>query len=417
VTDPAEAVLGSILLDNAAIYAVADILCPADFELGSDAELFSRMVALSSSGRPIDLVTLDGAVDPARFALLLDAVPTAKHAPHYAAQVLAASQRRRLRAVGEEMAASADDERPVDLLIAQAEAAVMGVRRFSVSSDFVSAGEQAARLYSLYEERASEPGAMLGRPTGIKGLDDLQSGLSQTDLVVIAGRPAMGKSAIAQQIILNLLRADRGAVGILFSLEMSSDQCVTRAQAQISGLDSRRIQTGRLNDREWGDLADACRDLERMQFWIDGSGYQSMQTIGSRCRAIKGRLGRLDIVAVDYLQLIAQDSRAGNREQAIAQASRDAKLLAKELSVPVLLLSQLNRGLESRDDKRPRMSDLRESGAIEQDADEILFVYRDIVYNEGADPNEAEIIVAKNRDGATGKCFVRFEEKSTRFHD
>ena len=408
-----QAVLGSVLLANHTIHTLSASLSAGDFSVQTHAEIFSKMLLLASEGKPIDVVTLGG--DP-YILELSEAVPTAANAEHYAGLVRESSLRRRIGEAGATISSlAARDEAPAAEVLSKAESVLMSLSKTSASRGVLSARELIGPVCARIE-KTWETGVVRGRPTGIRGLDNLQDGMSSSDLIIVAGRPAMGKSALAQQIMLNHLQADPSNVGLFFSLEMSADQLLTRAMSQISCIPSSNIANGKIEEAEWDAYMTARKKIEELHWYIDDSGSQTMGQICSRTRAVKASKG-LSLVVVDYLGLIVGGNPRAQRTEIVGGHAADCKRLAKELDVPVVLLAQLNRGCELRDDKRPKMADLRDSGEIEQHADEIIFIYRDSVYNDDAPQRDAELLLAKNRDGATGRCTVQFDAESTCFFD
>lgn len=407
-----QAVLGSILLQPDSYHRISDKLLVSDFQVESNRIIWSQMENLIRDGKPVDLVTLPFE-NKVYLTELMECVPSAENIEHYANLCIANSKRSELRSKLSAISDRVEDfEEDVDDIITDAEAQILSIRRASDSGSIKKADQLAAEVYKLIEERADEKGTPTGHPTGILSLDQLVGGLSNTDLIIVAGRPAMGKSAFALGLADSI--ASNGHPTLVFSLEMSSPQLMIRLMSQKSGINAHTLSMGRLSTEEWTKLAKSSGELGEMPLYIDDSACLSLSKIGAISRRFKHEHKALGCVIVDYLQLVQPD-KGGNREQEVAQMSRLGKLLAKELECPFILLSQLNRGCEMRDDKRPRLSDLRESGAIEQDADEVYFVYRECVYDEDADPFAAEIIVAKNRDGPIGRVECTFNAATTRF--
>ncbi len=409
-----KSVLGSIILNNDTFYEVAQILRPEDFYDPDARECFVSILSLAEEGRPFDATTLR-AVERPHILEYAETVPTASNAVHYARLVRDASLRRGLTEASDRIKRLAASEEQLDLVLRQSEELILNVRRPEERGDLVSVGDVSRELFPEIERRSEETNPLSGPSSGFKNLDSLLSGLSPGELVILAGRPAMGKTALALQIASRVAQSCAEAVYVA-ELEMSKEQLTTRLYSQELGIPINAFQKGKLSEAGFDELAALCRNMEHWNLWIDDRGYNSVSGILAACRRLKRQEGGIKLVVVDYLQLM--DGVGDNREQTISGIARGLKLAAKELECPVVALSQLNRGVEHRVDKRPLMSDLRESGAIEQDADEILFVYRDEYYNEDSpDKGIAEVIVAKNRDGPIGTAKLLFQGECTRFQD
>jgi len=407
-------VLGSVLLEPGSIHRVSEFIRNGDFKAESHRLIWSEMIALTKKHEPVDLVTITFK-DKKYLTELMECVPTADNIEHYAKQVVEQSQKIELERLAREILQQSEDE-SADLedLLSLSEKGLLSVRRTTPDTSVSKIGDILVDVYKLIEERADGKGRPMGAPSGMPGLDQIIGGLSDTDLIIVAGRPAMGKSALAMGFAKQV--AQSGKPAVVFSLEMSRDQLVMRMMAQEANLNAHLLAMGKLEPDEWQRVAGASSRLSEIPLYIDDSANMTMPKINGICRKFKHEHGGLGLIVVDYLQLLGTSNKEGNRENQVSEMSRSAKLMAKEMGCPVVLLSQLNRGCESRENKRPRPSDLRESGAIEQDADEIYFVYRDCVYSDRADHSEAEIIVAKNRDGPIGTVNCRFDESSVRFY-
>lgn len=423
--DAERAVLGGVLLDFAQLDELADVLAPADFFAESHARLWEFCLSQRARGMALDVLGLAdhllGLGDDverwgglAYLPSLPELVPTTEHLGYYAQLVKRSARRRAYLALaqglmrrvsegGEPEALAEFTER--ELLRLTADVGERGLR--PVSSLLT---EEWAKL----EAAADRPCEITGVPTGLADLDAWTAGLQAGDLVVLAARPSMGKTALAMQIAAHagLIRRIPTAV---FSLEMGGGQLVRRMLASSAGVDTQAMRTGNVSRREgWPALERASEPYHGAPLWIDDTPGISLGALRSQARRWKARHG-LRLVVIDYLQLMSGDHGLP-REQQVASISRGLKVLAKELDAPILVLSQLNRGVEARGDKRPLISDLRESGAIEQDADVVAMLYRDSYYNTDAEsPGETEIIFAKHRNGATGTVKVHFEPRFTRF--
>jgi replicative DNA helicase len=382
------------------------------------------MVMLSERLSSIDLITLGDELRRAAefeqiggatyIASLIDGVPRTDNIEHYAKIVKKKSMLRKLITASNQIIARAfDEEDDADIIIDQAEQAIFQIAEDKVRQGFQYIGTVAQRRLEQIEQMADRPEMITGVPTGFVDFDHLTSGLQRQDLIIIASRPSMGKTALA----LNMAQyaARNGSVVGIFSLEMSAEQLASRLLCSEARVDAHRLRTGFLNREEWARLGDALRRLCETKVYIDdtpGSGVLEMRAKARRLKAEHG----LDLLVVDYLQLMSGRGRIESRQQEVSQISRDLKTLAKELDIPVLALSQLSRAPETRSEHKPQLSDLRESGAIEQDADVVCFIYREEIYNE-TDENRgrAELLIAKQRNGPTGKVELAFLNSFTRF--
>jgi replicative DNA helicase len=420
-----EAVLGSILIDPEALIRVGEFLKGEDFYIIKNRWVWEACRTLHERREPIDFITLTrelatrGQIDelggPAYISQLINAVPTAIHAEGYGRIVERAANRRRLLHAASEVAQLAYDESSDDeALNDRAEQLVLGARRSHGTRDTRPIAQVIKDYYErieyLYEHR-SEP---LGVPTGFIDLDKQLGGLQRSDLIVVAARPGLGKTSLLLNIALNASQRFHQRVAV-FSLEMSGEQICERLIAQQSGIDSQRLHFGHLTDDDWPVFVQTTSGLSDIGVWIDDTPAISPMQLRAKARRLHAEQG-LDLVVVDYLQLMSVDRRAENRNQEVTQISQALKNLARELNAPVLVASQLSRAVEQRADKRPVLSDLRDSGAIEQDSDVIMFIYRDAVYNESCEtPNMAELIIAKNRKGPTGTIALYWQNSLTQF--
>jgi replicative DNA helicase len=421
------AVLGSILVDNEAIYGVMELIEPSSFYQPSHRLIFSTMLELSERGQPIDIITLsdrlrsagslDQAGGPDYIPSLADEVPTSAGVNNYAKIVKEKAILRRLIETATEIVQDCfDTPGEVDQLLDEAERRMFAVSEQRIQSGFLSMREIVKSSFKTIESLYEKKETVTGVATGYKDIDDLTSGLQSSDLVIIAGRPSMGKTAFALNVAQNAALV-HGKIVALFSLEMAKEQLVMRMLCSEARVNAHSLRSGFLSQTDWPKLTTAAGRLADANIFIDDSPAISAMEMRAKTRRMKADKG-LDLIIVDYLQLMSGRTRSDNREQEISEISRSLKALAKELSVPVVALSQLNRGVESRHDKRPILADLRESGAIEQDADVIIFIYRDEVYNKDSmEKGVAEIIIGKQRNGPVGTRKLTWLDKYTRFED
>jgi len=425
--DAEEAVLGALLIDPDAILRINTFLKPQDFFLQRNGWIYESILALHSRREPTDLVTLTDELDrqnhladiggPAYLTDLINATPTSIHVEHYAKIVERTAILRRLIDGATQIAQLAyEDTEEVSEIIDRAESIIFGVTERRTDRDLKPIRQAIDRYYDLIEYRSQHQGELMGIPTGLKDLDKLLGGLQRSDFVVLAGRPGMGKTSLALSIALQASRKWNKRISI-FSLEMSDEQLVQRLLSAETGIDSQRLRLGQIRDEEWPVFIQATSLLADTSIFLDDTPAISAMELRTKSRRLEAEHG-LDMIIVDYMQLMRGDRRSENRQQEISYISRSLKELARELNIPVIALSQLSRAVESRHDKRPMLSDLRESGSIEQDADVVMFVYRDEVYNPDTEfPNLAEIIVAKHRSGPTGLFSIYFKKQLAQFVD
>ncbi|HWC76529.1 MAG TPA: replicative DNA helicase [Blastocatellia bacterium] len=424
--DAERSILGAILLDNSVCNQAIEMIRREDLFLDSHRRIFDKMVALTERGMPIDLITLTDELRRASefeqiggatyIASLIDGVPRTDTIEHYAKIVKQKAMLRRLiSACGQITAAAFEEEDEADVIIDHAEQMIFQIAEDRVRLGFQYIGDVAQRRLEQIEQMAGRPEMITGVPTGFTDFDQLTSGLQRQDLIVIAARPSMGKTALA----LNMAQyaAKSGNTVGIFSLEMSAEQLVSRLLCSEARVDAHRLRTGYLNREEWAKLADALRRLTETRIYIDDTAGSGVLEMRAKCRRLKAEHG-LDLLIVDYLQLMSGRGRIESRQQEVSQISRDLKALAKELNIPVIALSQLSRAPETRSEHKPQLSDLRESGAIEQDADVVCFIFREEVYNS-TDENRgtAELIVGKQRNGPTGVVQLAFLKEFTRFEN
>ena len=421
------AVLGAILMDNETVYTVMEILEPPAFYQPSHRLIFSTMLDLSERGEPIDIVTLvdrlrsagslDKAGGPDYIPTLADEVPTSAGVANYAKIVREKAVLRNLIETSTEIVQDCfDAPGDVDQLLDEAERRIFAISEERIRSGFLSMKEIVKSSFKTIEMLYEKKEHVTGVPTGFADIDELTSGFQPSDLVIIAGRPSMGKTAFCLNIAQYASMNKKLTVAV-FSLEMAKEQLVMRMLCSEARIDAHRLRSGFLGQTDWPKLSTAAGRLADASIYIDDTPALSSMEMRAKTRRLKADKG-LDLVIVDYLQLMSGRSRSDNREQEISEISRSLKALAKELGVPVVALSQLNRGVESRMDKRPILADLRESGAIEQDADVIIFIYRDEIYNkESMEKGTAEIIIGKQRNGPVGTRKLTWLDKYTRFED
>lgn len=419
-------ILGAILLDNAICYQAIELLKREDYFLDSHRRIYDKMLSLIDRGAPIDLITLSDELrrsgefeqvgGATYIASLIDGVPRTDTIEPYAKIIKQKAMLRRLITASNQIIARAfDEEDDPDVIIDEAERMIFQIAEDRIRQGFQYIGDVAQRRLEQIEQMTGRPEMITGVPTGFTDFDQMTSGLQRQDLVIIAARPSMGKTALA----LNMAQyaAKNGNTVGVFSLEMSAEQLVSRLLCSEARVDAHRLRTGYLNREEWARLADALRRLTETQIYIDDTAGVGVLEMRAKTRRLKAEHG-LDLLIIDYLQLMAGRGRIESRQQEVSQISRDLKGLAKEIDVPVIALSQLSRAPETRSDHRPQLSDLRESGSIEQDADVVCFIYRDEVYNQ-TDENHgtAELIIGKQRNGPTGTVQMAFLKEFTRFEN
>ena len=422
-------VLGGILLENEAINRVLEIIAPVDFYRESHRKIFRAMLELTDRSEPADLITLsellkgkgelEAVGGSAYLASLADQVPTAANIAHYARIIREKAILRQLITSATEIATRGFEEQGnVDEFLDAAEKVIFDIAEKKIKASFVSVGDMIKDTLKAVERLYERKELVTGVPTGFKDLDKLTAGLQPSELIIVAGRPSMGKTAFALNIAANA--ALNAGIGVaVFSLEMAREQLVLRMLCSEARVDNSKVRAGYLGERDFPKLANAAGKLHEALIYVDDTPAISVLELRAKTRRlIRDRDKKVGLVIVDYLQLMRGMGAASNREQEISEISRSLKALAKELRVPVIALSQLNRRVEDRGDRRPMMADLRESGAIEQDADVIAFIYRDEVYNtKSSDKGIAEIIVAKQRNGPIGTVNLAFLNEYTRFED
>jgi len=425
-----QSVLGSILLKDKVFGNVLEILHAEDFYSPAHRIIFSAMTSLFEKNDPQDLITLTNYLNDenrleevggaAYLANLTSIVPVTANVNSYARIIKEKSVLRKLIEVNTDIASRCYEEQgEIDLLVDKAEQAIFDVAGKKSGQNFTPLKDIIPAAFEKVEQLYKRKELITGVPTGYFVLDKMTAGLQPSDLVVLAGRPSMGKTAFAMNLAQHAALVEKVGVAI-FSLEMSKEQLTMRLLSSVGRIDSQRIRTGKLHDEDWPKLTRAVGMLSEAPIYIDDTPGISVLEMRSKVRRLAAQYP-IGMILVDYLQLMqGRGGKNENRTQEISEISRSLKALAKEHDVPVLALSQLNRSLESRTDKRPMMADLRESGAIEQDADIICFIYRDEVYNKSEDnPNKgtAEIIIGKQRNGPTGTVMLTFLKEFTMFEN
>ena len=424
-------VLGAILIDNPSFNQAAEVIDAHDFFRDAHRRIFEKMIALSDRSQPIDPVTLKdelvrtGELDevggPAYVASLTDGVPRSANVEYYAKIVKERSTLRRLiQSANDVLARAYDAEEDADNQLDEAERAIFQIAEHRLRSGFVPLSQLVNSGYELIEKLQEHKGLVTGVPTGFVELDEMTSGFQKSDLVIVAARPSMGKTSLVLNIALHAAIEASKCVGV-FSLEMSKEQLFMRMLTSEARVDAHRFRGGFLGEQDYDRLVAAFARLHDAKVFIDDSPAAGLLEMRAKSRRLKMEHG-LDMIVVDYLQLMQGRGRFESRQQELASISRSLKILAKELEVPIIALSQLSRAPESRSDHRPQLSDLRESGALEQDADVVIFIYRDEMYLvDGERPQEsegtAELIIGKQRNGPIGTVRVAFLKQYTRFEN
>lgn len=428
-TEAEQSILGGILLENEALNNVLEALNTDDFYYGSHRKIFLSMLELYEKNEPIDLVTLsdtlkrknqlDDVGGASYLTSLVDSVPTAANISYYAKITKEKSILRALINIASEISSMGYEHvGDVDEVLDRAEKAIFKISENKIKPAFHPIRETVQESFKSIERLYAKKELITGVPTGFEGIDRLTSGFQPSDLIIIAGRPSMGKTSFALNIAQHAAIQAGLSVGI-FSLEMSKEQISLRMLCSEAKVDVQKLRTGFLSENDWPKLTKAMVKLSEALIFIDDSPALSVLEMRAKSRRLKSEHG-LGLIIVDYLQLMRGSGGAERREQEISEISRSLKALAKELNVPVVALSQLNRKVEERHDKRPQLADLRESGAIEQDADVIAFIYRDEIYNksdDNANKGTAEIIIGKQRNGPIGVARLRFLDKFATFQN
>jgi replicative DNA helicase len=425
-------VLGAVLLNNEVFNLAAEVIDAPDFFRDAHRRIFEKMVRLSDRGDAIDLVTLkeelgrSGELEevggPAYIAALVDGVPRSTNVEHYARIIKEKATLRNLIFSANKILASAyEAEEEAEVILDQAEHAIFAIADDKVRDGFVSLRDLAQASLDTIEKLHARKELITGVPTGFTDLDEMTSGLQPSDLVIVAARPSMGKTSLVLNVAQHVGTRTDLSVGI-FSLEMSKEQLFLRMLTAEARIDAHRLRGGFLGERDWGKLSQAIGTLSEAKIFIDDTPSIGVLEMRAKCRRLAAEHG-LHLVIIDYIQLMQGRGRFENRTLELASISRSLKGLAKELNVPIVVLSQLSRAPEARSDHRPQLSDLRESGALEQDADVVVFIYRDDVYaDKNATPaadsaGVAELIIGKQRNGPTGVVKLAFIREFTRFEN
>ena len=417
-----QAVLGSIVIDPSCVPLMLEMLNPEDFYIENHRIIFETVMTMFTMGKKIDYVTIldelkmsgyKGQIDRQFFLELVEITPTSANAEQYAEIVRGKSMLRDLQSVSNEIIELTKNEQEDPQDVAElAEQKVYAVRQGREVKGLTPLKSAIKDVYDRLDELALTPGKLPGITTGFSGIDNFIGGLNKSELILLAARPGMGKTSI----VLNMATAAAKASGktvVIFQLEMSKDQLASRLLSSEALVDSKKLRMGNLTDEEWIKIAGASANLNKLNILIDDQSDIKVSEMKAKCRRLGDKLG---LIIIDYLQLMQGSKKTDNRVQEVSEISRGLKIMAKELNVPVLCCSQLSRAAEGRSDKRPMLSDLRESGAIEQDADIVMFLYRDDYYNPDTDKkNVAECIIAKNRHGEVGTVEMQWLGQFTSF--
>ncbi len=429
-----QAVLGAMLIDKVAIAKATEVLSADDFYREAHRVIFSAMLELYNKNEAVDMVTVteilkrDNKLEDiggiAYITSLANVVLTAANVKYHAEIVAEKSVLRQLVRVSTEIAAMGyEANEDVGTLLDTAESRILEISNRKKKNDFTAINDILMDSVQSIESLLQNKGGLTGLPAGFADLDKLTSGLHPSDFIILAARPSMGKTALALNIVQNVaLRAHKVIGGeprsvAFFSLEMSKEQLVNRMLCAEAGIDSQRLRVGEMRDEDWTHLWDACDTMSRAKIYIDDTAGITAMDMRSRARRLKAEHG-LDLIVVDYLQLMqgsGKRNNSGDRQQEVSEISRSLKALARELDVPVLALSQLSRSVESRQVKRPMLSDLRESGSLEQDADIVAFLYREDYYNPETENKHTELIIAKHRNGPVDTVNLFFQKQFTKF--
>ncbi len=422
-----EAVIGAVLIDPETYYDLAQFLQADDFYIHRNRWIWEAFARLHEQRIPIDLLTVAEELEraghlaevggPAYLTALLNQTPTSLHAEAYGRMVEAAAIRRRMLTAANQIASLAyNQQEGIENVLTEAEKSIFNVSERRLRRDVQPISQALSEYYDRIDELAKRSEDLFGVPTGFIDLDRILTGMQPSDLLIIAGRPGQGKSGFLLSVARNAALLHKKHVAI-FSLEMSNEQVVQRLLAQETGIDSQRLRNGKLMEEEWPLLTHAIEVLGDTQIYLDDTPAITPLALRTKCRRLHMEFG-LDLILLDYLQLMGGDTRAENRVQEVSYISRSLKALARELNVPILAAAQLSRAVEQRTDKRPVLSDLRESGSLEQDADVVMFIYRPDQYEKDtARQNIAEIIIAKHRNGPTGSVELVFLSHLAKFVD
>lgn len=425
--DAEKSLLGAILISEESLPDITEIVKPQDFYDERNRHIYSAMWSLYEHHRPVDILTVKSELKAkkltkesggaAYLSELSGYVPTAAHATAYAELIKEASLRRRLISAAAKINEEAyKDDCDTSEVLGEAEKLLFEVSDQNTSTDAEFIGDLLSNTFDRLEQLYENKGSIAGFKTGFPDIDKKTAGFHRSDLIILAARPAMGKTALALNFARNVAAINKKAV-LIFSLEMGKEQLINRMLADASGVNSFKLETGGFDSEDFAKISEAMAELAEEQVFIDDKPGLTVMEMRTKARRVAHNHD-LGMIIVDYLQLMSGNSRraADNRVQEISEISRGLKMIARELNVPVIALSQLSRTVESRDPKIPMLSDLRESGSIEQDADIVMFIYREDYYNEETDrQNIADIILAKHRRGATGKIELYFDKERVRF--
>ena len=426
-TEAEQSLLGCLMLDKDAIVKIVDFIKAEDFYKSNHSEIFQAMADLYERSDPIDILSVSARLKEknkledlggsAYLSSLINSVPTATHVYNYAKIVRQKKILRDLISASEEIGLSAFDEsEEVDILLDKAEKIVFNIGQRALTQTFIPIKEILPETFERLDMLSKHQGGLRGVPTGFKDLDNRLAGLQKSDLIILASRPAMGKSSLALDIARNVAIFTNQPVG-LFSLEMSKDQLADRLISSVANIDSWHLRTGRLQNDDYSRIQHAMGILSETPIYIDDAGSVNILQMRAMARRLQANKG-LALIIVDYLQLMQPMNRFASPVQQVSENSRALKILAKELNVPVLVLSQLSRAVESRVPQIPRLSDLRESGAIEQDADVVMFIYREDAYNENSlKQGQAQILIEKHRNGPVGSIDLYFDKERVSFRN
>ncbi len=420
-----QSVIGSMILDPETVITVSEILEAEDFYDKRYGLIFSAITGLEKEGKPIDIITIEnrikemdqplGAIETDVLKELVIAVPTSVNVAHHAEIVYKNSLLRKLIKVAEKISLNCyTGESNLEDILQLTEKEIFDLLQKRQVSDATDIKQVIISVIESIEAASKSGGTVTGIPTGFHDLDYKMAGLQNSDLILIAARPSMGKTAFALNIA-EYVTVKKNVTTAIFSLEMSKEQLAKRILAMNSRVDSQKLRTGDLSDREWGDIVDSARIIGETNLVIDDTPGISITELRSKCRKLKLEKN-LGLVMIDYIQLMTGSKQTESRQQEISEISRSLKALAREINAPIIALSQLSRRVEQRDDKRPMLSDLRESGAIEQDADVVMFIYRDEYYNKDTEtPGVTEIIIGKQRNGPIGTVRLGWKSELTKF--
>lgn len=420
-----QSVLGSMIMDKVAINTSVEIIRPSDFYKEANGEIYDAIISLFNKNEPVDLITLSEELKRrdtleniggySYLANLAGGIASSVNTEYYCKIVKEKSILRQLiRSSNEIMSFAYDDSEDVNLIIEKAEKNIFDITQGAHRQGFAPINEVLLDSFAKIEEMAANQGGLTGLTTGFIDLDNKLSGLQKSDLVLIAARPSMGKTALGINIVTNAA-LEANASAAIFSLEMSKEQLVQRMISSTAHVDLQKIISGRLVEDEWLQIINSMGPLSQTNVYIDDTAGITLMEMKAKCRRLKVEKG-LDLILIDYLQLMEMEGRQESRQQEISAISRGLKALAKEMDCPVVALSQLSRAPELRSDHRPILSDLRESGAIEQDADVVIFLYRDDYYDEESEKkNIGEAIISKHRNGPTGVVELVFKKEFTKF--